>query len=188
MSNRVQSPLNERRRLINEMKEQSHEQAAAAVRVIRTKQAAQYQKTFLFWNDSRRNKFPKPTMWFKSSIKWTGRGHYITIRTRAVANGTTPHKLWYWLDKGTPTIIQPKTSPPIPERRGLRTTPNTLTVTPFKGYTGRYFRVKAGRPRRGIPARNWSATMGDELTAYLTPALRRSYEIKRIIANGSAIR
>lgn len=116
----------------------------------------QYSRTFAHWNESGINKFPVPTVTVEVTYKRIGDKGHIAIIKAYVKN-----QLWNWLDAGTPTIIQPTTSPPIRERADIRTFPGDLDAKPFPGFTGNYFVIRAGMRRRGIPARKWTETIAD---------------------------
>jgi len=139
-----------------------------------------YQRTLKFWNQSGTNKFPIPSISIEVKVKRLRRSIKILISIRIFS------KLWGWLDQGTPDIIQPKTSPPIRERRALRTTPDDLDVTPFPGFTGRTFVIHAGRRRRGIPARNWNRTIARlyKQAAQVKPDTFHNFEVIKLIVNG----
>lgn len=150
----------ERQKLIRDLERESLKEIKAVAERVKASVSADYQKTFQHWNGSGINRFPDPSDNFNINerIRYQkNRGFQITL-TFGVDN-----TLWNWLDDGTPDIIQPTTSPPIPERRDLQTAPNDLEVSPFAGFTGRFFRIGAGRLRRGIPARRWTRLIGQRL-------------------------
>ena len=91
----------------------------------------------------------------ESEVRVDRRGLKITLKITVVDPSGQPHFVWHLLSEGRPSFKQRKTSPPIRERSGLRTTPGTLEVSGFPGFTGEVFVIPAGTVVGSIPPRKW---------------------------------
>lgn len=134
---------------------EAEDKARLVAENIKDIQRELYARTTKYWNDSGINKFAKPEPEFVVQVLRQPNGIVIRIKSTMKAGGSRS-SLWYWLDQGTSKRTQKRTSPPIPERAALRTTPGDLDAKPFPGFTGKFFVIRAGRQVRGIPARGWS--------------------------------
>lgn len=95
------------------------------------------------------------------------RGLSLTLYITVIDPSGKPHFVWHLLSEGRKKFTQKRTSPPIRERRGLRTSPNSLEVTSFPGYTGDVFVIHAGQRVEGIEARHWYEATAKEVQRQL---------------------
>ena len=83
------------------------------------------------------------------------KGLKLEMAATVMDGGGKPHFVWHLISEGRPSFRQRRTSPPIRERSGLRTTPDTLEVRGFPGFTGEVFVIPAGTVVDAIPPRRW---------------------------------
>lgn len=88
-------------------------------------------------------------------VKADKKGLEIKLNVLMVNAKGDAHPVWHVIAFGRQSFRQRKTSPPIKERRGLRTVEGTLEVDRFPGYTKETFVIPAGTIVKGIPPRRW---------------------------------
>lgn len=91
------------------------------------------------------------------------RGATVIVNLLVVDDKGKPHFVWHIIAFGRPAFTQRRTSPPIRERKGMRTKPRRLEVEGFPGFTGKNFVVRKGTRVRGIKARRWYQIAGRKL-------------------------
>lgn len=186
MNKRVRAATKNRNQLVKALVHQTAKAATQVAGFIKDEQRDMYARTTKHWNASGINKFPKPIPEF--DIKVIEEADRVTLIVRSyMKGGGVISPLWYWLDGGTRSRIQRNTSPPIRERVSTRTKIGDLDSNPFPGFTGRRFVIRKGRPVRGIPAREWSETIGKKTDEALkaTPEKARGFKVvKRSVKRG----
>lgn len=166
-----------------------HQSAKDATRVagfLKDIQRDMYARTTKHWNNSGINRFPKPSPEFVIQVI-EQKDRIVIVFRSYMRGGGEISPLWYWLDFGTRNRIQRRTSPPIRERKDLRTKIRDLDSDPFPGFTGRRFVIRAGRPVRGIPGRQWSDVIGEKSDQELKdqPDKARGFKVvKREVKRG----
>lgn len=138
-----------------------------------------YAQTFEGWNGgkgkyatsySSSKIFPVPEVAFDEEFEQKGFGLRLKIYSLAVyPGGEVAHNLWYWIDKGTKTTQQQRTSPlvyPTKQRTYTGGYPKA-----FDGFDSPAFVVRAGTYRRGIEAQDWSGKIAND---FLTELQRRN--------------
>lgn len=171
MGAKINSFRKQKPRLVQKLLDQSVVQAKRIAKEIEKIQREDYAVTTDGWNTSGLNPEPKPAPKFKTEIHRNQKGVQMAI-TSSMMSGGSVSRIWYWLDQGTPDRIQKKTSPPIKERKTLQTQVGRLRMERFAGFTGKTFVIRAGRPVKGIRARDWSAIIAEETVKEIQPALR----------------
>ena len=101
-------------------------------------------------------------------------GLKIELSATVIDPSGKPHFVWHLISEGRKAFTQKKQSPVIRARRGLRTTPNSLEVSSFPGYSGEVFVIRAGQRVAGIPARNWYLAVAKEFQRELQAVSGRS--------------
>lgn len=91
----------------------------------------------------------------ESRVKADKKGLQIELNVLMVNARGDAHPIWHIIAFGRQQFRQRRTSPPIKERRGLRTLEGTLEVERFPGYTKEVFVIPAGTIVKGIPPRRW---------------------------------
>jgi hypothetical protein len=150
------------RRALDEQNRRVAETAAEEFKQLITDE---YHTVLEFFNQSGANPLPAPQIKIDVQIEPRRTFIYLQVSVVITEGGAEPHRLYYILSLGTKDRIQSKTSPPIPERAGLATTPNSLAQPGFQGFTGRTFRIPRGTAVQGIPARNWDRLLGEKVAA-----------------------
>lgn len=89
-----------------------------------------------------------------SKIKRTLSGVIISIQTKIIDQNGKPHFIWHLINSGR-SGGPAKSDLWFPIRQSTRTTPNSLAVKPFQGYTGQYRRIPKGKFIDGFLGRNW---------------------------------
>jgi hypothetical protein len=102
------------------------------------------------------------------------RGLKLKLEITVIDPDGKPHFVWHLISEGRKAFTQKKKSPPIRARRGLRTTPNSLEVSSFPGYSGDVFVIQKGQRVGGIPARNWYLAVVKALKVELKAVARNS--------------
>lgn len=161
MTNRVLSARKHRDTIAKALVHQSADDARKVSGFAKDIQRDMYARTTKHWNASGINRYRKPSPEFVIEVIEHSDRVVLNIRSYQKGGGEIS-PLWYWLDLGTSGRIQRNTSPPIRERKALRTKVRDLDSNPFPGFTGRLFVIRKGRYVRGIAAREWSDTIGEK--------------------------
>lgn len=93
----------------------------------------------------------------KIKIKRTLSGVIIFAQTKIIDQQGKNHFIWHLLNSGRDSGPA-KSDLFFPIRNSTRTTPNSLSVKPFQGFSGQYRKISKGKFIGGFLGRNWYAT------------------------------
>jgi hypothetical protein len=161
-----------RNELVKEMLAEQVAPAERAAKQLERLITVELQKTLRFASQFGTVGFRDASIQTQSAVNITDGGVEIEVNALTVDTGGQPHFVWHLISFGRPRFVQRKTSPPIRKRSELRTSPDTLTVSGFPGYSGETFVVPAGAIVAAIPARHWYETaakkLAEEIAKYPT--------------------
>ena len=156
----------DRARLRQLIQDEYEELAQRAIEELESTLYQRYGQIFRYFNQSGVNASSRPQLEVFSRIERRSRGFTFFSVTAVVTDGAgATNRLYYLLSKGRRSFTQRRTSPPILERGGLATLPNTLQQPGFQGFTGNTFVILAGTRVGAIPPRNWDELLGRDIAA-----------------------
>jgi hypothetical protein len=134
--------------------EQQHRQSSERVAKDVQEEAERLLEKTLEFANSGSGAFADARPVVKYDIRTTNRGSQIDFNVYMGDESTSPHYVWHLLQFGIPARTQKNTSPPLDVISAPRTTPDRVSVEPYRG-TGDTFVIPKGTQIKETPSRNW---------------------------------